>query len=163
VGDIFVSRFNQLSLYDNQRDSARPQVLLCSRIDQTKLAHVDRAAHDVARHISHNGYPRAIGELKKLGTHDRVVAANVKISGTGITLYLVIFRHTKELVAYNCGRRFTRLSCKSSFFECLLSPDVGCHIVGALTCWAEVHRHLGELLRRATLKEKYLVTFGYEE
>src|SRR5690606_23737337 len=55
IRDILPPFLDQSLLDDYDRHTARPEVLLCSRVDQTKLADIDRTAHDVARHVGNNG------------------------------------------------------------------------------------------------------------
>ena len=65
-------------LDDGEYDAGRPDVLLCSAIDQVVLGNIDRTAHDVGGHVC-DQRARTVKVFLDLGSVDGVVGGDMEI------------------------------------------------------------------------------------
>ena len=139
---------------DDEGDAGRAYVLLCTAVDDTILLHVDGAAHDVGRHIGHEGYG-AVHVVLDFRAVDGIVSGDVEVVSVGrnfvilgyIGIGLVLRRSDDYGLPEVLG-----------FLGGLLCPYTGLEIGGLLL--EEVGRQGKELCAGTATEEEHFVLFG---
>ena len=139
---------------DDEGDAGRAYVLLCTAVDDAILLHVDGAAHDVGRHIGHEGYG-AVHVVLDFRAVDGIVGGDVEVVSIGrnfvilgyIGIGLVLRRSDDYGLPEVLG-----------FLGGLLCPYTGLEIGGLLL--EEVGRQGKELCAGTATEEEHFVLFG---
>ena len=140
--------------HDDDRQPRGADVLLRAGEDHAEIAHVIRLGQDVGRHIRHQRHLSAVGQARKARAVNGVVGGDVHVVRVRINRARVHVWHAG--VAFLAGRRdHARVSVLLRLDERAVGEVAAVHVVRA--GFQKVHRHGGELPRRAALKQQHLV------
>ena len=144
-------------LDDDERHTCRSEVLLRTAVDDVVLAHVNRSAEDVGRHVGYQGHIAflAVDLLKflvaDLRAEDRVVRRDVEV--VSVLRNLIVRRNRIRAGCY-----FDSLAEAFGFLQSFLRPHAGVQVRGFFL--QHIERHHAELQTCAATQEQYAVTFG---
>ena len=141
-------------LHDDECDTGRSQILLCTTIDTDIFGHVDGTRENIRRHIGHhrNVYVQIFLQFR---TVDCIVGSNMEI--------VCISRHS--IVLRDIGiSRFSGRSDFNYFTECLsffhgfFGPHTRIQVSSFL--FKEVEGYHAEFQTGTTAQEQYRISFG---
>ena len=138
-----------LVLHDDDGNTSHREVLLSTGIDSVVLAHVNRTAHEVRRHIGNHRHID-IEILADFSTVDGIVGRDVQIvgiSGNSPTL------RDEGIVGVSRRSHLYHLTEKLSFLHSLLCPYTSVQVSSLLN--QEVERNHTEFQTGATTKENH--------
>ncbi len=150
---------DQVVAHDDDGEAGRADVLLRAGVDHAEFRHVDRARQDGRRHVGHQRHAAGVGGPENLHAADGLVGRVVHVGGVGIELPLILCRRVAEVLVF-ARRHHVHRAVALGFLDRLLRPLAGVEVIGAGFAAQQVHRHHGELRRRAALQEQHLVVGG---
>ena len=125
-GDLAIHLAEDIFLHYHEGYPRRAYILLGTTVDEGVLAHIHRAAHNVATHVSHQR-DRAVEILAELRSVDRVIGGNVQVIGIGGDVgYLGV---VGEVLVGAAGYHL-HFAEELSLLGGLLGPYAGLHVGG---------------------------------
>ena len=147
----------------DDRHAGGTEVLLRAGVEHVELVEVTVDAEDVGGHVG-DQRPLHLRDLLELGARNRLVGADVRVSGVVGELPLVLAGHAGGDVLRAVGNRVNRRTAEGrdelGLLEGLARPGALVRVVGDLSRAEEVHRDHRELLAAATLDEDDLVVIA---
>ena len=139
--------------YNDNGNTGRTYVLLGTTVNQTVFLDIDRTAHEIGRHISHQGY-RAVDVFLDFGTVNGVVGRDMEVVGIGRDG--PAFGNMVVSSAFRRSNHFNFAE-QLGFLHGFVSPNACIQISGFLV--EKVERNIAELGAGTATEEKNVVTF----